>query len=281
MKFNRLVIVGIGLIGGSFGLAARRCGLAREIIGVARRQSTLDKATLVGACDWATADLTEAATGADLVLLAPPVGQMQSICAAIAPRLADGAIVTDAGSTKAEIVAACEPLFGRAHFIGGHPMAGSEQSGVEAARADLFEGAKWILTPTPRTDDSATATLTALIERMGAQVLRMDAACHDEVLAVTSHLPHMTAAALMHVFGNLNDDNATQVVAGGWRDSTRIAAGSSEMWRDIALANRGALLNALDDLSADLARFRSALQAEDGAEIEEWLESAAQLRREF
>ena len=278
---NRLTIVGVGLIGGSFGLAARRAGLAREIVGVARRQSTLDKAVELGACDWATADLSEAASGADLVLLAPPVGQMEGVCRTIAPLVTVDAIVTDAGSTKAEIVRSCEGLFPNAHFVGGHPMAGSEQTGVEAARADLFEKAKWILTPTPRTASDATEYLTGVLQSIGADVIEMEAYRHDEVLAVTSHLPHMTAAALMHVFTNLNDPNAARVVAGGWRDSTRIAAGGAEMWRDIALANRGALLGALDDLSADLAHFRAALEREDGAAIESWLESAAQKRREF
>ena len=279
--FNRLAIVGIGLIGGSFGLAARRAGLAREIIGVARRQSTLDKAVEVGACDAATSDVAAAATGADLVLLAPPVGQMESICREIAPLVARGAIVTDAGSTKAEIVKTCEPLFQNAHFIGGHPMAGSEQTGVEAARADLFEGAKWILTPTSRTDADAMQKMARVIQAVGAQIISMEARQHDEVTAVTSHLPHMTAAALMHVFARLNDENAARVVASGWRDSTRIAAGSAEMWRDIALANRGALLNALDEMDASLKQFRAALQNEDGEAIESWLQTAAKLRREF
>ena len=279
--FNRLAIVGIGLIGGSFGLAARRLGLAREIIGVARSDSTLKAAVEVGACDAATSDVAAAATGADLVLLAPPVGQMENICRQIAPLVAPGAIVTDAGSTKAEIVKTCEPLFQNAHFIGGHPMAGSEQTGVEAARADLFEKARWILTPTSQTDADALQNLVAIIEQTGAQVLQMNAARHDEVLAVTSHLPHMTAAALMHVFAGLNDENAARVVASGWRDSTRIAAGSSEMWRDIALANRGALLRALDEMDASLGQFRAALQSENGEEIERWLQTAAKLRRQF
>ena len=278
---NRLVIVGIGLIGGSFGLAARRSGLAREIVGVARRQSTLDKAVEVGACNFATADLVEAATGADFVLLAPPVGQMESICQTIAPLVSVDAIITDAGSTKARIVESCEPLFTTAHFIGGHPMAGSEQAGVEAARADLFEGARWILTPTAQTDADATQYLTGIIEGVGAHVIEMEAQRHDELLAVTSHLPHMTAAALMHVFAGAGDENAAQVVAGGWRDSTRIAAGSSEMWRDIALANRPALLRALDDFDSNIATLRAALHSNDGDALQAWLERAARLRREF
>ena len=279
--FHRLAIVGIGLIGGSFGLAARRAGLAREIIGVARSKNTLDKAVEIGACDWSTSDLEAAARGADLVLLAPPVGQMEAICRAIAPLVAAGALVTDAGSTKAQIVGICEPLFENSRFIGGHPMAGGERMGVEAARADLFENATWIVTLTPRTDAESLARLTQIIEQIGARVLQMDAARHDEVLAVTSHLPHMTAAALMHVFAGLDDENAAQVVAGGWRDATRIAAGSSEMWRDIALANRGALLKSLDEIDGELKRFRAALEAADGAQIEKWLHEAAQLRRQF
>ena len=279
--FNRLVIVGIGLIGGSFGLAARRAGLAREVIGVAPRGGTLGKAVEMGACDWATTDVSEAASGADFVLLAPPVGQMESICRPIAPLVQAGAIVTDAGSTKAEIVRVCAPLFANAHFIGGHPMAGSERAGVEAARADLFDGANWILTPTAQTEAKATRILAGALEQIGASVIEMGAARHDEVLAVTSHLPHMTAAALMHVFAGTKDENAAQLVAGGWRDSTRIAAGSSEMWRDIALANRAALLKALDEMELSLGQFRAALERGDGEELESWLETAATLRRKF
>ena len=160
-------------------------------------------------------------------------------------------------------------------------MAGSEQTGVEAARADLFAGATWIVTPTARTDAGALAELRQIIADVGAQTLTLDAARHDEILAVTSHLPHMTAAALMHVLENLGDADAARVVAGGWRDSTRIAAGSAEMWRDIALANRSALLSALDEMDAELSKLRAALQNHDGEQIEGWLASAAQARRKF
>ncbi|RYG60105.1 prephenate dehydrogenase/arogenate dehydrogenase family protein, partial [bacterium] len=150
--FNRVCIVGIGLIGGSFGLELRKRGLAQEVVGVGRRQSTIDDAVQLGSCDSGTTDLVAGATGADFVFLAPPVGQMQSICQQIAPFLAENAIVTDAGSTKAQIVAECEPIFGdKVSFLGGHPMAGSEQKGAQAAREGLFLNATWVLTPTAKT----------------------------------------------------------------------------------------------------------------------------------
>jgi prephenate dehydrogenase len=154
-----------GLIGGSFGLALKKHGLAREVVGVARRQSTLEDAVKVGACDSATSNLVEAATGADLVFLAPPVGQMKATCEAIAPVIAQQALVTDAGSTKAQIVAECEPFFAKsAFFIGGHPMAGSEKTGVLAARDDLFQNATWILTPTAYTTPTSLEKLEAVIK---------------------------------------------------------------------------------------------------------------------
>lgn len=280
--FQRVCIVGIGLIGGSFGLALKQLGLAREVIGVARRQSSLDEALQCGACDFATSDLVEAATGADLVFLSPPVGQMRAICERIAPVVALGALVTDAGSTKAQIVADCEPLFvGRAHFVGGHPMAGSEKVGAAAGRADLFHHATWVLTPTPQSDAHALQTLRDLVEKLGARPLVLEPGAHDALLAVTSHLPHITAAALVHSFlgAKAKNDAATQLVAGGWRDGTRVAAGSPEMWRDICVANRAAVLASLHDFRAQLDDFRAAL--EDESALLAWFEEAARERREF
>lgn len=282
--FQRLVIVGPGLIGASFGLAAKKLGLAREIIGVARSIETQNGALEIGACDFATSDLIEAATGADFVFLAPPVGQMKSICEQIASVLAPNALVTDAGSTKAQIVRDGEAIFGdKARFIGGHPMAGSEKVGPLAARAELFRDATWILTPTPQTDALALETLQKMVADFSAKPLILDAQTHDELLAVTSHLPHLTAAALTQVFvvARVKNQVAPQVVAGGWRDSTRIAAGSPEMWRDICLSNRDAILDALDDLSLELNHLRAALGEENGASLLDWLQSAATERRKF
>jgi prephenate dehydrogenase len=279
--FNRVCIVGIGLIGGSFGLALKKRGLAKEVIGVARRQSTLDEAVAMGTCDHSTSDVVEAATDADLVFLSPPVGQMKAICEQIAPVVAPGAIVTDAGSTKGQIVSQCEPVFmSRARFLGGHPMAGSEKTGATAAREDLYQNAVWILTPTEQTDAAALQTMESLVASLGAQPIVLDASTHDELLAVTSHLPHITAAALTHVFSiaRAKNEATSSLVAGGWRDCTRIAAGSPEMWRDICLANRSAILQALEDLSLEINRFRAALSHDSGEALGQWFEEAAHER---
>ncbi|HEX9998576.1 MAG TPA: prephenate dehydrogenase [Abditibacterium sp.] len=280
--FNRVCIVGIGLIGGSFGLALKKRGLAREVVGVARRQSTLDEAINAGVCDVATSNLVEAATNADLVFLSPPVGQMKAICEQIAPTVAQNALVTDAGSTKAQIVADCEPIFGeKASFIGGHPMTGSEKVGPGAARADLFEKATWILTPTPRTDPESLRILENLVESIGARPVNLDSQSHDELLAVTSHLPHVTAAALTHIFSaaRLKNPIAPALVAGGFRDGTRVAAGSPEMWRDICLANRAAIGTSLSEMQRELADLQQILQREDEDALLDWFATAACERR--
>ncbi|MBW3636628.1 MAG: prephenate dehydrogenase/arogenate dehydrogenase family protein [Armatimonadetes bacterium] len=279
--FHRVCIVGIGLIGGSFGLALKKHGLAREIVGVARRDSTLREALAIGACDAATSDVVEAATGADLVFLSPPVGQMKATCELIAPVVARGAIVTDAGSTKAQIVRECEPLFANARFVGGHPMAGSEKKGPQAARPDLFQGATWIVTPTTQTDANALSQLENLIETLGAKAIRLAPDAHDELLAVTSHVPHIAAAALVHSFLGSKSENpvASRLVAGGWRDGTRVAAGSPEMWRDISLANRDAIRAALGEMIGELTRVQTTLERRDEVALLRWFEIAAQERQ--
>lgn len=280
--FHRVCIVGIGLIGGSFGLALKKHGLAREILGVARRQSTLDEAIEAGVCDYATSDLIEAATNADLVFLSPPVGQMLAICEQIASVIAENALVTDAGSTKAQIVAECEPVFaGKADFIGGHPMAGSEKVGPSAARADLFDGATWILTPTEKTDAKSLQILGNLVEKLGAKPISLNSHAHDELLAVTSHLPHISAAALTHIFDAAHSKNALApaLIAGGFRDGTRVAAGSPEMWRDICLANRAAIGTVLGAMTLQIRDLQSVLERGDEAALLDWFETAARVRR--
>ncbi|HEX8464597.1 MAG TPA: prephenate dehydrogenase/arogenate dehydrogenase family protein [Abditibacterium sp.] len=282
--FHRVCIVGIGLIGGSFGLALKKHGLAREIVGVARKQSSVDQAVAVGACDFGTSNLIEAATGADLVFLAAPVGQMRAICEQIAPVIAPHALVTDAGSTKAQIVAECEPIFAqKAHFLGGHPMAGSEKVGASAARTDLFQGATWILTPTSQTDSNSLEMVRDLVEHFGAKPLFLHPDLHDELLAVTSHLPHLTAAALVHQFSKSGSKNPqiSQLIAGGWRDSTRIAAGSPEMWRDICLANRDAIAAALSQLVDELTQLSQTLREPRPDALLQWFEDAATERKKF
>lgn len=283
MRFERVAILGIGLIGGSFALALKKRGLARHIVGVARREATLRLALDLSACDEATSDAEEAAKGADLVFLASPVGALPALCAQIAPHLAPGCLVTDGGSTKARVVEGCEPLFERAHFIGGHPMAGGSESGPGAARADLFEGATWVLTPTPRTEPKALGSLRELVLELGARPIEMAPLLHDELLAVSSHLPHLTASALVQMFlrSKQSAPQIEQLVAGGWRDSTRIAAGNAEMWRDICLDNAPSIEAALDEFARELQTLRALVTARDGRGLEAWLDEAARERKRF
>lgn len=280
--FDTVCIVGVGLIGGSFGIALREKKLARQVVGAVRRQETINAAFQKGAVDNASTNLAEAVRGADLILLAPPVGQMKALCEELAPLIKAGAVVTDAGSTKADIVEECGPIFGtKAHFIGGHPMAGSERIGVENARGDLFDNATWILTPEENTPAAELGKLQKLIEGIGARPLILDPRTHDRLLAISSHVPHVTAAALVHLFNHARDghDVIEQLIAGGWRDSTRVAAGSPEMWRDICIANATPIGQSLDELITELQKLRDLLKDNKAEEIGHWFEAAAQTRR--
>lgn len=282
MLFDTVCIVGVGLIGGSFGMAVRDKRLARQVIGAVRRQETINAAFQKGAVDNASTEMEEAARGADLVFIATPVGQIPDKSRELVPFIRAGAIVTDAGSTKRTLVEECTAIFGnKAHFVGGHPMAGSERVGVEHAKADLFNNATWILTPTPKTPQDAIEKLQRLIEAIGAKPLIMDAKTHDALLAVTSHLPHITASLLVHLFMQTQDDHsvAEQLIAGGWRDSTRIAAGGPEMWRDICLANTDAIIDNVDRMANELGKVRVMLEERNAEELQNWFASAAAVRR--
>ncbi|MCL5060452.1 MAG: prephenate dehydrogenase/arogenate dehydrogenase family protein [Candidatus Thermoplasmatota archaeon] len=264
MIVDTLAIVGTGLIGGSFSLALKRAGAVRTVLGVERNPASLDAAVERGlidrAVDWAGAGQ------ADCILLALPVGETDAILKQLAPHLKAGAIVTDAGSTKASVVAAARTALGArfADFVPGHPIAGSEQSGPGAARADLYQGKKVVLTPQPDTRAAALATVKALWEAAGAQVEMLDADLHDRVFAAVSHLPHLAAFALVDELAQRADgDVFFRYAASGFRDFTRIAGSSPEMWRDIALANREAVLAELDAYLAALQALRSAVSAED------------------
>jgi prephenate dehydrogenase len=216
--FDTVCVVGVGLIGGSFGIAVREKKLARQVIGAVRRQETINAAFQKGAVDNATTDLAEAVRGADLLFLAPPVGQIKPLCEELVESVRAGAIVTDAGSTKSKLVQECAPIFGtKAHFIGGHPMAGSERTGVEHARGNLFEHAIWILTPGKETPTEEVEKLKQLVTDIGAMPLVLDPETHDQLLAVTSHVPHVTAAALVHLFADTQDDHEIvhKLIAGG------------------------------------------------------------------
>jgi prephenate dehydrogenase len=261
---DKLAIVGTGLIGGSFALALKQAGAVREVLGVGRNAARLTIARELGLIDGA-ADWVQAGQ-ADCILLAMPVGETDSVLKALAPHLKAGAIVTDAGSTKLNVVAAARAALGTRFpdFVPGHPIAGSEQSGPAAARGDLYQGRKVILTPQAETRASAIATVQALWEAAGAQVETLGAALHDRIFAAVSHLPHLAAFALVdELAGRADGDTFFRFAASGFRDFTRIAGSSPEMWRDIALANREALLAELDAYLAALQALRQAVNSED------------------
>ena len=252
---EKLAIVGTGLIGGSFALALKQAGAVGEVLGVGRNPASLKAALELGLIDR-VADWMEAGQ-ADCILLALPVGETAAVLKQLAPHLKPGAIVTDAGSTKVNVLVAAHEVLGESHvrFVPGHPIAGSEQSGPAAARADLYQGKKVVLTPEAATDAGAVASVRALWQATGAQVETLEAGLHDRVFAAVSHLPHLAAFALVDELARRADcDTFFRFAASGFRDFTRIAGSSPEMWRDIALANREALL-------AELDAYLSALEA--------------------
>jgi len=283
LMFNRVALIGIGLIGSSISHAARRRGLAKEIVGSARTKSTVDTALKLGLISKGYESAAEAAAGADLVILSVPVGACGPITAKIAPHLAPGAILTDVGSVKAQVVRDMAPHVPQGvHFVPGHPIAGTEQSGPEAGFAELFDGRWTILTPTPDTDAAAVAKLKAFWEGLGAKVETMDAAHHDMVLAITSHLPHLIAYNIVNTAEHLErvtDKEVIKFSAGGFRDFTRIAASDPTMWRDIFLGNRDGVMEMLRRFSDDLDELKRAIEAGDGETLFRRFTDARTIRR--
>jgi prephenate dehydrogenase len=273
---KRLSILGVGLLGGSLGLAVRRLLKDCEIVGYGHRAATLEVAVAIGAIQQARRSAAEAVRGADLVVLCTPVGLFQEMLREIAPALSPGAIVTDVGSTKRSVVAAAEKaLPAGIAFVGSHPMAGSEKRGVEFATANLFQDAVCITTPTEQTDRQGLERVEDFWRLLGMHLIRLSPEEHDRRLASVSHLPHAVAAALMTV-----QDNASLPLAGkGFRDSTRIAAGDAGLWRDIFIDNRDHLRASLRTLRGQLERLESLLEAGDADAVKIWLDSAAARRR--
>ncbi len=264
--FNTVAIVGVGLIGGSLGIALRERGLARRVIGITRRKETIAEALSAGAIDEGTTDRAAVAE-AELVYLAPPVLTMLTLTEALAPHLCPGTLVTDAGSTKAVLMEEIpKRLPAGVDFIGGHPMAGSEKGGVQAALGSLFEGAVWVLTRGPNTLPENMERLTAMVRAVGAQPVELDPHLHDDAVARVSHLPHILAAALAQAAGEgeVPAELLGLLVAGGFKSTTRIASSPPDVWRDICLTNRQAILTGLIDLEAAVTAFRAALVASDG-----------------
>lgn len=270
MLIDRLVIIGVGLIGGSLALALKKHGVCREIVGCGRDIDSLRKAIRLGVIDRYESDPGTAVLGADCVVLAVPVGAMESVFQEITGQLAPHALVTDVGSTKQNIIEAARKVFGRIPpgFVPGHPIAGTEKSGVEASFAELFQERRVVLTPLPDTDSKALAKVRSMWERTGATVVEMNAARHDEVFAAVSHLPHLAAYALVHSLARLEDsDTVLDFAAGGFRDFTRIAASDPVMWRDICLANGVAITAILEHFADDLRRLTDAIKVADGATL--------------
>lgn len=281
---RRLAIIGVGLIGGSLALALRRKGLVEEVVGAGRGRDNLEQALHLGVIDRIAETPAEAARDADLILVATPVGAMPQVFSAIAPELAPEAIVTDAGSTKTDVVAAAHQYLGeRVHqFVPAHPIAGAEKSGVGAARPELFVDKHLILTPLPENDPAQVERVRALWQACGARVEAMAVVDHDRVFAAVSHLPHLAAFALMEeLAGRDNAEVFFRYAGSGFRDFTRIAGSHPEMWRDIALANRQAVLEELDKYMAKLTEIGGLIEKGDGQSLEDLFARARSAREEW
>jgi prephenate dehydrogenase len=278
--FRKVVIFGVGLIGGSFALALRKVNAVGEVVGFGRSAATLAQAQELGILDRIGTDLAELDDAA-LVLLATPVGQMAQLMARIAPHLGKHTLVTDGGSTKSDVVAAARANLGNkiSQFIPGHPIAGAEKTGPDAALADLYQGKKVVLTPLPENSATSVARVRRAWELCGAVVSELTPQQHDEVFAAVSHLPHLLSFALVHDLAQReNRDLLLSFAASGFRDFTRIAASSPEMWRDISLANRDALMREVKQYADELYVVYQALENNDAAKLEEIFRLSSEVR---
>jgi len=274
-RFKTVAIVGVGLIGGSIGLALRERGLADQVIGIGRRQPSLRTARRVGAVTNTTIDPAKGVAGAELIVVCTPVGRIVEDVRRAVQCCPEGTLVTDAGSTKLSIVEALDEGLPRGcRFLGSHPLAGSEKAGAAHARADLFEGRITILTPTKNTRAEDFDTLEGFWSSLGAVVIQMSPADHDRALAVTSHLPHVAAAALVR----MQPESHFRLASSGLLDTTRIAAGDPALWRQIVALNRDNVLAALEQYQRQLAAFRTAIQQRDEAALENLLSQAKKNR---
>jgi prephenate dehydrogenase len=268
---NKLTLIGVGLIGGSLARALRDAGHVREVVGYGRGLANLQRAVELGVVDRIETSLSAAVRDADMVVLATPVGGMAGILGAIAPYLARAAVVTDVGSVKGTVAAAARIVLGEklAGFVPGHPIAGTERTGVEASFSSLFVGRRVVLTPLPETSAEALARVRAMWQAAGAEVVSMSVEHHDAVLAATSHLPHLLAYALVDMLARLDDSREIfAYAAGGFRDFTRIASSDPVMWRDISLANQNAIVSMLKKYRAELDGLIAAVTAGDGTKLQ-------------
>ena len=277
----RLAIMGVGLIGGSLALALKEAGCVGEVVGCGRGKPNLEKALERGIIDRYERDPRLAAVGADLIFLATPVQTLAQVVAEIAPVLKPGTILTDGGSVKAEVVRQIQPLVpAGVDFVPGHPIAGTEKSGAEAAFADLYRGKRCILTPTATTSATALQRVTEMWQAVGSEVVCMSVDKHDRVLAAISHLPHMVAYSLVNAVGSYDhyEENILEYSAGGFRDFTRIASADPMMWRDIALTNRDALIEMMEQFETFFAELKADVRSGQADKLFEFFMTSKQMR---
>jgi len=282
--FDKVALFGVGLIGGSLALDAKRKGLFGHVTASSRHAETLDKALRKGIADRTTLDALECAKGADLVVLAVPVSAMEEVAKAIAPGLGEKTIITDVGSVKGQMIRAVERAIPYpSRFVPGHPVAGSERFGPQAAVEGLFEGKRCVLTPTETTDRKALRVVQALWEGVGMKVVEMDPVQHDWVLAATSHLPHLVAYAMVETVlrARKTAPDVFDYAAGGFHDFTRIAASSPDMWRDIFLMNSESLNELTELFMSTLSELKKIIASHDGVELRKMLESARRAKEEM
>lgn len=282
-RVNTLAVVGVGLIGGSFALGLKKAGCVGRVLGVGRKPETLVQAKALGVIDQ-IATIEEAASESDLILLSAPVGAFDGLFDQLAGALSDKALITDGGSTKANVVAAARKALGAriGQFVPAHPIAGSHESGPQAAFADLYRDRHVVVCPLPENAPQSVDFVSSAWRACGARLVRMEVRQHDDVLAAVSHLPHWLASLYVeHVARDTNADLNLQLAGAGFGDFSRIAQGSVEMWRDIFMANRAAMLSQLDSLHELLGQAREALRANDAAWLEQILAHAARVRREW
>jgi prephenate dehydrogenase len=280
----RVAVIGVGLIGGSFALALKAARQATHVVGAGRSAANLQLALERGAIDSIAKEAGAAARDADVVLVAAPVAQFERVFADVASALSAKAIITDAGSTKRDVIAAARRALGAkiAQFVPGHPIAGAEKSGVAAASGELFRNRRVILTPLAENSPATLSRVQSLWQACGARVSRMDADEHDAVLAAVSHLPHVLAFALVHeVASRANAEQLFSLAAGGFRDFTRIASSHPEMWRDICVANRDRLIAELASYQGKLGKMKALLEAGDGAALERLFAEAREARDQW
>jgi prephenate dehydrogenase len=280
-RWETVAIIGVGLIGGSIGLALRQRKLARKVIGIGRRKSSLDKALARGCVTETTTSIARGVKKAELMVVCSPVELIHKHVAEAGAHCPDGSVITDAGSTKTDLVAKAETALAdrfpmHLPFVGSHPIAGSERSGPEAATADLFEGRVVVVTESEISDHDVVDTIEEFWQSLGARVVRMTPEKHDAVLARTSHLPHLVASAL--AAATPSNGETLMLTGSGWADTTRIAAGEAELWRQIMLANRTHTLNALADFERVLKSWRLALKNADGPQLLELLQEGKRRR---